>query len=115
MRGGASGGDRMLRTLGRALALALLLLVADVAAAQAPPEQQAALRAQLQEARLAAAGISHDPAREMAAYQRVYEIHKQLVGPDSPELIGTLRSLAATFDLDDPDIYRKKAPFFVEI
>ena len=105
----------MLGTLGRALALALLLLVAGVAHAQAPPEQQAALRAELQKARLEAAGISHNPAEEMAAYQRVFEIHKTLVGPDSPELIQTLRMMAATFDLDDPDIYRKKAPFFEEI
>jgi len=104
----------MFRTLARALALALLL-IAGVAHAQAPPEQQEALRAQFKEVRLAAAMVSHNPAEELRLYTQLLEIHKKLVGANSPELIPTLRLMAATFDLDDPDIYRKKAPFFAEI
>jgi hypothetical protein len=99
----------------RAALLGLVVVASPLGAANASDTRTEALQAEIKAARYEAARADSDSPEQVRALEKLLELEIRLHGAESPEIIQTIRHIASTVALDDPQRSQKQIPFLLRI
>ncbi|WP_430419654.1 CHAT domain-containing protein [Phenylobacterium sp.] len=106
---------RLCASFWRAAVLGLVLTASPLGPAVASDKRTEALQAEIKAARYEAARADSDSPEQVRALEKLLELEIRLHGSESPEIIPTIRHLASTVALDDPQRSQKQIPFLLRI
>ena len=95
--------------------LGLVVVASPLGAANASDTRTEALQAEIKAARYEAARADSDSPEQVRALEKLLELEIRLHGSESPEIIQTIRHIASTVALDDPQRSQKQIPFLLRI